>query len=255
MIIRKWEDSFIMIKQHDHAKISGIISQQWKNDYFFGIDWKDEVVVAIREHDRGWIEADSDPLWNTGQDKPYSFTDYPIESKLAFYTKGIDEVEIKSKYASLLCSLHYISFLQNDGHFAAKQFVADERNRLRRLFKELGIQGNKKMETLVMDHLKILKFCDNLSLYICLNEPGVEKVNEHPFFRNGFPEVFPFADHQPIHAHWMDLETVLLSVSPLSKEVSVYLPFKEVKIEEIMSNGLLKAYSETPESTREVKIK
>ncbi|MFK9092616.1 DUF3891 family protein [Bacillus salipaludis] len=255
MIIRKREDSFIMIEQHDHAKISGIIAQHWKNDYFFGMDWKDEVVLAIREHDRGWIEADSDPLWNTRQDKPYSFTDYPIVSKLAFYKKGIDEVEIKSKYASLLCSLHFISFLQNDGHFAAKQFVADERNRLRRLFKELGIQGNKEMETLVMDHLKILKFCDNLSLYICLNEPGVEKVNEHPFFRNGIPEAFPFTDDQPIHAHWMDLETVSLSVSPLSKEVSVYLPFKEVKIEEIMSNGLLKAYSETPESTREVKFK
>ncbi|WP_066063183.1 DUF3891 family protein [Neobacillus soli] len=255
MIIREREDSFIMIKQHDHAKLSGILAHHWKNVYFFGMDWKDEVVLAIREHDRGWIEADSEPLWNTSQDKPYSFTDYPIESKAAFYKKGIDEVEIKCKYASLLCSLHFISFLQNDFHFAAKQFVANERNRLRRLFKELGIQGNKKMEALVMDHLKILKFCDNLSLYICLNEPGVEKGNEHPFYRNGFPEAFPFADDQPIHAHWTDLETVLLSVSLLSKEIRVYLPFKEVKKEKIMSNSLLKAYSETPEYTSIVKFK
>ncbi|MCM3569268.1 DUF3891 family protein [Neobacillus mesonae] len=254
MIIREREDRFIMIKQHDHAKISGTIAQNWKNSYFNGMDWKDEVILAIREHDCGWIEADSDPLWNIQQDKPYSFTDYPIESKTVIYKKGIDEVERKSKYASLLCSLHYISFLQNDGQFAAKQFVTDERNRLRRIFYELGIQGDMKMESLVMDHLKILKFCDNLSLYICLNEAGVEKENEHPFYRNGFPEAFPFANNQLIHAYWLGQETVSLSFSPLYKEIQVFLPFKEVKKEVIRSNCISKAYTDTPELKRRVKF-
>ncbi|MBS4215221.1 DUF3891 family protein [Neobacillus rhizophilus] len=252
MIIYEQEDSFIMIKQDDHARISGIFAQSWKNDYFYGMDLKDEVVLAISEHDRGWIEADEWPLWNDEKDKPYSFIDHPMTLKTAIYKKGIDEVELMSKYASLLCSLHFVSFLQNEVHPLATEFVTDERKRLQFLFKDLGIKGNKDMENLFMYHLKILKFCDNLSLYICLNEPGVEKADEHPFFRNGFPEAFSFANDQPIHAHWTDRETVELSLSPLSKQLQVYLPFKEVNKEEIMLNGLLKAYAETQETIRKV---
>lgn len=254
MIIQEREDSFMMIKQHDHGEISGEIVQCWKEEFFFGMDWKNEVELAIGEHDRGWIEADSSPLWNSEKEKPYSFIDYPMKSKAVIYKKGMDEVQEMSKYASLLCSMHYVSFLQNEMDPAAKQFVTNERNRLHQLIKELGIKGNKNKENLLMSHLKILKFCDNLSLYICLNEPGIEKEKEHPFFRNGFPESFPFANNQPIHAHWKDHETVTLSVSPLSKELVVNLPFKEVKKREIMLNGILKAYTDTPVNIRKVKF-
>jgi hypothetical protein len=254
MIVFKREDSFIMITQHDHAQISGIIARSWKNNYFPITERKEEVILAIREHDSGWIEADTSPIWNNQKEKPYSFTDYPIDSKTVIYKKGIDKVERMSKYASLLCSLHYVSFLQDEVHPAAKQFVADERMRLQYLFKALGINGKREIEDLFMYHLKILKFCDNLSLYICLNEPGIKKENEHPYFRHGFPEEFPFANNKRIHANWANQETVVLTVSPLCKELQVFLSYKEVKKEEIMRKGLVKAYTDTPTSIRIVKF-
>ncbi|WP_042454155.1 DUF3891 family protein [Neobacillus dielmonensis] len=252
MIIREQADRFIMIKQHDHAIISGHLAQSWKSEFFEGVNLKNEVVLAINEHDRGWIEADSQPIWNCEQDQPYSFTNYPIEQKTAIYKQGIDEVERMSKYASLLCSLHYVSFLQNDTHLSAKQFVAVERNRLQNLFKVLGIKGNRELENLFMYHLKILKFCDNLSLYVCLNEPGVKKANEHSFFRYGFPETFSFANNQPIQAYWTGRENVSLSVSPFSQVIQVNLPYKEVKKEDIMLNGIMKAYLDTSENIKTI---
>ena len=106
------------------------------------------------------------------------------------------------------------------------------------------MQGSKN-EINLQYHLDMLKFCDNLSLYICLNEPGIEKVNEHPFFQNGFPQIFPFAENQPIISQWLSKDTISLSVSPLKHELKIDLPFKDVKKTEIKEHGLISAFHAT----------
>jgi hypothetical protein len=254
MIIREREHSFIMITQHDHAKISGEMAQNWKDEYFKGDDRKKEVVLGIYEHDRGWIEPDSAPLWNQNQQKPYSFMDYPLEEKVTFYKKGIDEVEKMSNYASLLCSAHYASFLQYEEDPIGIKFIEEEATRRLRLLKQCGVLGKIAKERLFQHHLSLLKWCDNLSLYICLNEPGTIKENEHPFYRNGITSPFSFTNHKPIQVQWADEETVSLSVSPLVKELQVQLIFKEVKKEDIQANGLVAAYTNTPYASRKLKI-
>lgn len=254
MIILELEDSFIMITQHDHAKISGEIAQHWKDDYFKGEERKEDVLLAISEHDRGWIEADSAPLWNNRQQKPYTFMDYPLESKVAFYKKGIDEVKKMSKYASLLCSAHYTSFLQYEEDPIGIKFMEDESTRRLRLLKQYGILSNMAKEKLFHHHLSILKWCDNLSLYICLNEPGAKKENEYPFFQNGISPTFSFTNDLTIQVHWADQETLSLSMTPLKKEVQVQLVFKEVKKEDIIANELITAYTNTHNSIRNLRI-
>lgn len=255
MIVCEREHSFIMITQHDHAKISGEIAQNWKDDYFSGLERKEEVVRGIYEHDRGWIEPDAAPLWNDSKQKPHSFMDFPLDLKVAYYKKGIAEVENMSKYAGLLCSLHYVSFLQYEEDPIGTKFVEEEITRQLHLLKQCGILGKMGKEKLLQHHLNILKFCDNLSLYICLNEPGAMKGKEHHFYKDGISPIFPFANNKPIQVKWADQETVCLSVSPLDKEVHVKLLFKEVKKEDIKTNGLLSAYTKTPSAQISVKIK
>ncbi|MEH7177774.1 DUF3891 family protein [Neobacillus vireti] len=254
MIIRELEDSFIMITQHDHAKISGEIAHQWKDEYFKGEERKEEVVLGIYEHDRGWIEPDLAPLWNMEQQKPYTFMDYPLEAKVSFYKNGIDEVAKMSKYAGLLCSAHYASFLQYEEDPIGIKFMEDESTRRLRLLKQCGILGNMAKEKLFLHHLSILKWCDNLSLYICLHEPGVTKENEYSFFRNGISPAFSFANNEPIQLNWNDINTVSLSMSPLEKEAQVQLVFKEVKKEDIKANGLISAYTNTHNAYKNLRI-
>jgi hypothetical protein len=254
MIIREREDSFIMITQHDHAKISGVIAQHWKDEYFKGEERKAEVILGIYEHDCGWIEADSAPLWNSHQQKPYTFMDYPLEAKVTFYKKGIDEVEKMSKYASLLCSAHYASFLQYEEDPIGIKFIEDESTRRLHLLKQCGIFGKMAKEKLFHHHLSILKWCDNLSLYICLNEPSAKKENEDPFFRNGISPTFSFTNHKPIQVQWADQGTLSLSVSPLKKELQMQLVYKEVIKEDIQANGLITAYNNTDNSYRNLRI-
>lgn len=248
MIIHEREHEFVMVAQNDHAGVSRDAAQNWRDDYFLGIERKDSVVLAVREHDRCWIEPDEQPLWNEQTQQPYSFMDYPGSPKLAFYTKGIDEIVQMDPYTGLLCSLHYASFLKDATSKIGKNFWNEENQRQQELFKELGIAKDEQLTF----HLNLLKFCDNLSLYICLNDPGTAKSQEHYFYRKGLPQKFSFANNQPIHAEWLDQQTVSLSVSPYTNKLHVSLPYKAVNKELIKENGLAAAYQESPVCWREV---
>lgn len=147
------------------------------------------MLLAIQEHDRGWIELDTSPVWNDKTEKPYSFIDYPTVLKISFYKKGLDEVEKMSKYAGLLCSLHYSSFLQDASEPAVREFWDEEKQRQDQISKELGLVGNEDKKETLMYHLDLLKFCDYLSLFICLNEPG-NNERKHSFFATDFHSYF-----------------------------------------------------------------
>ncbi|MBT2691691.1 DUF3891 family protein [Bacillus sp. ISL-55] len=248
MIIHKRKHEFVMVAQHDHAKVSRDAAQCWRDEYFLGKDKKDSVILAVREHDRCWLEPDKNPLWNEQAQQPYSFMDYPGSPKLAFYTKGIDEIVKMDPYAGLLCSLHYASFLKDATSKIGKMFWIEENQRQQALLKGLGIEKDQ----LLTFHLNLLKFCDNLSLYICLNDPGTPKELEHFFYRNGFPQKFSFANDKSIDAKWLDQQTVSLSISPFTNKLHVSLPYKTVDKKLIKEIGLAAAYQESPVCWREV---
>jgi hypothetical protein len=254
MILMEREQSYFMVTQNDHAHLAGEIAQNCKEDYFFDDNRAKEVLLAIQEHDRGWIELDTAPVWNDKTQKPYSFIDYPLALKITFYKKGLDEMEKMSKYAGLLCSLHYSSFIQDPSEPTVREFWNEEKQRQEQLSKELQLAGNEVKQRTLMYHLDLLKFCDYLSLYICLNEPGDNK-GIHSFFRNGFPQLFPFVTDKPIVAHWEDHETVALSFSPLKSKMEVEMPYRAVMKDQIDEHGILQAYKDTPVSIRKIVFK
>lgn len=252
MIIFEQNESFVMVAQHDHALVSGEMAQNWKDDYFPALEKKQDVLIAVREHDRGWIDLDAAPLWDHIHQRPYSFMNYPVAHKIASYKKGIDEVCKMNKYAGLLCSLHFASFIDYTTDPEFTHFWNAEKIRQEQLYRELDFEESGNKEKNLFYHLDILKFCDNLSLYICLNEPKVQKSNEHPFYRNGFPQTFPFANSKRIFASWTDVDVVSLSISPLKGSMEVSLPIKIVKKEKIIKSGLSQAYTDTPFEIRRV---
>lgn len=254
MIVYEREDSYVMITQDDHAQVSKQIAEHCKDDFYYASKYNEEVILAIQEHDRGWIDPDKSPLWNDKSEEPFSFIDYPTDLKNSFYEKGLDEVEGMGKYACLLCSLHYSSFVQDAEEPAVQEFWNIEKQRQDRLYDELGIIGNEEKKKTLMYHLDLLKFSDFLSLYICLHEPGNNK-KKHPFFKNGFPQMFLFATEEPIIASWENEELIFLSFSPLKSELVVKLPYKEVMKEQIEKDGLLQAFKDTPVTIREVTFK
>src|SRR5699024_12688172 len=92
-----------------------------------------------------------------------------------------------------------------------------------------------------------LQLGDNLSLYICLNKPGVEKEKEHPFFKDGIPisPLIPTVNHKHIHGYWIDKDTVTFEHLPDITPFSITLVKKELEVSKIASSGLLQAYKNT----------
>jgi len=255
MIVRKTSDSFILINQHDHAHISGQIIDNWKPDYFTGDERKRSVIVAIYQHDRGWINLDAVPFWNDHDQIPYSFMDYPTAPKVVHYQAGINEVQEINLYAALLNSLHYTSFPDLGASEYGRIFLAKEFKRQATIKDTLGLH-TPGAENLLGFHLQLLKFCDNLSIYLCLNEPGVKKEAEHPWYRSGLPnsEQFAFTKGEKINAVWLSTTQIRVTPFPFVAEFSVRVPYKKINTAAIAQQGLAAAFQQAVPASYEVTI-
>jgi hypothetical protein len=241
MIIREIKDSFIMIRQHDHAFLSGELIKHFKPSLLKSDAFFDDALYAVYQHDRSWIGLDETPIWNDREKIPYTFSDYPLLPKLAFYKIGVDEIERVNTYASLLCSLHFSSFFSQSKNKDCLVFLTGEARRqmkLKESFPDLD-------EELLQQHFRLLQFSDNLSLYLCLNEPGADKEDEHPWFKNGFQNTEMFhPENQPLMSRWVNENEVTLDPYPFDMDFDVSLQYKVVTRGLIEEMGIAEAYIE-----------
>lgn len=246
-IIYELDTAFVMTKQHDHAILANLIAEQWKEDY----PLKKEVLFAIEQHDRAWMDIDWSPIWNDVASAPYSFIDYPLSIKLPFYVKGINEVEEVSTYAALLCSTHYTKFFHDGGmnHDLIYGFVQEERQRQRTLLQKLK-ETNKFDEKAFEYHYKLLKFCDTLSLFICMQEAGVKGEQLHIWFRKGIEQ----PDKSKCQTTWINKNTIEIDPFPFYKSFDVAIPMRVVSKERIKKIGIIEAFLQASPIIRYVKI-
>lgn len=241
MIVRGREHDFIMITQHDHACFSGDIARRCRNFFAVGREYWDDVVVAIYEHDRAWIGLDDTPIWNDAIHAPFTFLNYPLLPKLAFYRIGMDEVEQMNPYAGLLCSLHYSSFFVNTEQPDGIAFAIHEQERQRRIRQQVAHIN----EETILQHFRLLQFCDDTSLYVCLNEPGSSKKEEHPWYRDGIPNT-------EVVMSWLNDQEIKASPFPFEEVYHVKLKYKSVSKPRIAECGIGRAYKEAELLEQEV---
>ncbi|MDV2583283.1 DUF3891 family protein [Alkalibacillus haloalkaliphilus] len=252
MIVTSSNTHFKMITQHDHALVSGELAKNWSDSIFEGGLYRKEVEYAVSQHDCAWIPLDKHPTWNEEKDQPHSFMDYPLEPKVEHYRKGIGLVENQSEYAALLCSQHYLSFFdQNSTNSTITDFISQEMIRQDKIKRILNIQVP---EEYIDFHFRLLQFCDDLSLYLCLNEPGTAKEGENPMFKDGFRQQFS-GIKGTIKAKWLDEQIVSVSPNPFKNPFKVEIPYKAVSKEDCEARGLQQAYDLTPNELREVYIR
>jgi hypothetical protein len=203
---------------------------------------RDEVMLAVYEHDRAWIPLDAKPLWNEQTQAPYSFRDFPPAPRLRHYEQGITELQNRSPYAGLLASLHFTGFPEMDKLEEGREFMRREENRQQRLKRQLGLTAASQ-PTLDF-HVQLLKFLDRLSLYLCMNEPGADKEHEHPWYKDGIPlsDCFDFTDHQLIQARWVSKSQVKVMPFPFDEAFCVTLPYKELPKDPLLATGLAECF-------------
>jgi hypothetical protein len=253
MVIYEDFTSFIMTDQHQHGLLSEGFARNWNENNFLGLEKKESVLYAIAQHDRAWIDIDESPIWNDKSGAPYSFHDYPIPIKLQFYRKGIDEIEDQNQYAALLCSVHYTNFfmgMAEDHHIS--RYLEDEKKRQTRLFDILNI----KQTDMEMDfHYQLLKFCDNLSLFVCMQEAGALDYEVHEWFKNGIKQPFEFFPEKNFQVKWSSRHEIIINPFPFNDDFEISVPIRKVPKNLISKYGIEDAYHKTPIHFRTVKIK
>lgn len=249
MIIRERSNDFVLIEQHDHANISGTVATHWIPSLFQGQSFRQSVEYAIFNHDIGWKPFDYEPFWDDKNQVPFSFISFPFHPKLILYTYGIDRVEKVDAYAALLCSYHYSSFIKKAKNKLGQTFVQKEKERQERLKKQVNFDSE-----LFEFHYGLLQLCDNISLYICLNEPGTAKKDEHYFFKNGIPAHPALHLSDIMHGQWLDEKTIRLDNFPFTKEIEVLLKHKIIKKDTIHKNGFIQSYQNTKPQMSSIQI-
>ncbi|MFD1707656.1 DUF3891 family protein [Siminovitchia sediminis] len=240
MIVREREKDFVMIEQHHHGDVSGKLLHYWKESLWRG-DKQESVFYAVHQHDCGWKSADKTPIWNDQQQAPYTFMDFPMPLKTLIYRYGIDEIARENLYAALLCSKHYTHFMEMENSEEAQDFVKKEEIRQRKWFNSLPDSDRN----LFHFHFGLLKLFDNLSLFLCLNEPG---KNEHPFYRNGIPlsPALHGFQQEKLDLHWMDENTLAVDEFPFEQAFTVSVEQKVVSKSDIAQKGLIESYMAAP---------
>jgi hypothetical protein len=247
MIVRETPTSFFCIAQHDHGHLAGVVAEQWPSNDFASAARRAQVLLAVREHDRAWIPLDEEPQWNEQLLAPHSFQTYPIAPKVTQYQAGIDEVVVLNAYAGLLCSLHFSSFPDLANTAAGLAFLRAETQRQQQLKAELELTTPQDAADLQFER-ELLRFCDNVSLYLCLNEPGSAKAVGHLWYRDGIP--FPdrmVPSQQLLQANWQGPDRVHLHPFPFSHSFPVSISYKELAKADLTPQGLAASYQEAPQ--------
>ncbi|MEK5491153.1 DUF3891 family protein [Paenibacillus sp. FSL R7-0297] len=250
MICREQDGAFVMVKQHEHGLLAGEFAKWFKEEHTPAEGRRAEVLRAVSNHDRGWIDLDETPFWNDAEGAPYSFIDFPVVPKLTFYRRGIDEVEADTPYGALLCSSHFERLIEVSGEECPEltQYLQDEADRRARIHRELE-QSRPIGEGELYYDARLLQFCDDLSLFLALSEPGSPESEKHPWFAGGFSgsEDFSFTSGKAIQAEWQDKSTLILDPFPFTKDVGICFKQRRVSRKDIKLKGIAAAYRETPE--------
>jgi hypothetical protein len=214
----------VLIGQHDHGRVSGEFARRWRE----GPTPLEPTLYAIANHDVAWQRLDETVRWDETTGRPYSFVDYPVEPKMEAYREGLDFLETQNSYAACLCSMHYASFVRDVEGAADVRFRDGEDRRQERLKGAMSAQELENLE----HNFRLLQTCDDLSLFVCLNEPG---RNDHPWYKNGFE--FMGARFEPI---WEDRHTLRMNPNPLSGAFDLSIPYLSVgKDRRPLANGRL----------------
>src|SRR6266852_6609451 len=206
MIIQEQGDQLVLIRQTDHAVLSGFFAREWGNEQFTRPEPFASFCLAAAEHDNGWREWELLPGLDLKTRLPYSFTSIPTEEHIALYQRGIERLVKEDHYAGLLVSMHcaglYDRTLATMPGFSAKYVKSNEaplvsdflqRLRLQQLRLKVDLRADSAMKSFAEEkslqaNLQRLEALDRLSLYFCLGPLEGATIDAVPL-DNGSREV------------------------------------------------------------------
>lgn len=203
MIIQEQGDHLVLIRQTDHAILSGYFAREAGNDNFARPEPIESFQLAAAEHDNGWNEWELQPRIDPVTFLPYSFMSLPTQEHTDLYQRGIERVVKVDRYAGLLVSLHCAGLYDRTRAtmpgFSAKYVKSQEtpivndflqRLRLQQLRLKVDLRADPATkafadEKWLQANAQRLEALDRLSLYFCLGPLEPATIDAVPTDYNG----------------------------------------------------------------------
>jgi hypothetical protein len=109
VIIRERGSSFLLITQPDHARLARQLVARMRTEPALETATRDDVLLACREHDNGWLEVDRTPTVDPSTGRPFDFMSGPIEVKHDLWPRGIVRAAAASPRAGALVAEHALT--------------------------------------------------------------------------------------------------------------------------------------------------
>ena len=198
MILHEQDNEVVVIRQTDHALLSGFFAREWGNDVFQRPEPFESFRLAAAEHDNGWQEWEVQPEIDSATFLPYSFMSIPTEKHMALYQHALERILKVDHYAALLVSMHVAGLYDRTRAtmpgFSAKYVRSHEstmvndfvqRLKLQQLRLKVDLRANPatKMfteEKFLQANVQRLEALDRLSLYFCLPTLGDSTIENVP---------------------------------------------------------------------------
>jgi hypothetical protein len=203
MIVQQSSDPMLVIRQTDHAFLSGFFAREWGNDLFPRPEPFASFCLAAAEHDNGWQEWEMTPGVDPKSFTPYSFMSVPTDEHVSLYQRGIDRVVKSDLYAGLLVASHCAGlydrakatmpgysakYVKSHEQQHATDFV--QRLRLQQLRLKVDLRNDPATrdftdERLITANIQRVAALDRLSLYFCLGADHDTTIEGVPMNDNG----------------------------------------------------------------------
>ncbi len=198
MIIQERGDHLILIRQTDHAVLSGYFARELGNENFARSEPEESVRLAATEHANGWNEWELQPHIDPVTFLPFTFMSLPTQQHMDLYQRGIERVVKVDRYAGLLVSMHcaglYDKTRATMPGFSAKYVKSQEaplvtdfvqRLRLQQLRLKVDLRAdaatkNFADEKWLQANALRLEALDRLSLYFCLGPMEAATIDAVP---------------------------------------------------------------------------
>jgi hypothetical protein len=192
VIVRAEDGDLVLIRQADHADLSGRLAAVWGGPPWEVPEPFPSVVVGARRHDDAWLNFDEAPeLGDHG--RPLSFFEVDRVRTSDMYRRGVEALYAIDAYAALLVSLHFSGFFHSHWGWqpfalpenfpepqasALSDFVEGELDRQERLRAELDFHAGD--EARLAANYFWLQLWDRISLDICRQDAVQPWVVDYP---------------------------------------------------------------------------
>ncbi len=109
MIIRPAVDHLLLVTQLHHAALAGAVMAAWRSDGLAEHPEREELLLAVREHDHGWLEPDAAPTVDPATGAPEDFLDAPVGVRQAVWPRGTARLAGAHPYAAALVAYHALN--------------------------------------------------------------------------------------------------------------------------------------------------